>query len=71
MVIASFLGKDESMKKNKINVNMTIIENTELFKRQLSHSKLSYDETANQLRTVTIPMKDNKIIVIPYLRNEL
>ncbi|HDR3524175.1 hypothetical protein OCD90_26110 [Bacillus pacificus] len=59
------------MKKNKINVNMTIIENTELFKRQLSHSKLSYDETANQLRTVTIPMKDNKIIVIPYLRNEL
>ncbi len=50
---------------------MTIIENTELFKRQLSHSKLSYDETANQLRTVTIPMKDNKIIVIPYLRNEL
>ncbi|MGN4719675.1 hypothetical protein ACTFQ7_28550 [Bacillus cereus group sp. MYBK226-2] len=59
------------MKKNKINVNMTIIENNELFERQLSDSKLSYDETANQLRTVTIPMKDNKIIVIPYLRNEL
>ncbi|MGN4599632.1 hypothetical protein ACTFRN_26645 [Bacillus cereus group sp. MYBK245-2] len=59
------------MSNNKINVNMTVIENNELFERQLSDSEFSYDETAKQLRTVIIPMKDNKIIVVPYLKSEL
>ncbi|AID50196.1 hypothetical protein P4U03_30130 [Bacillus mycoides] len=56
---------------NKENVEITIIANNELLEKQLRNSTLSDGAAVKELRTVTIPLSNNKIISIPYLKSEL
>ncbi|BCC62374.1 hypothetical protein [Bacillus cereus] len=56
---------------NKANLKITIIANNELLEKQLRNSNLSDREAVKELRAVTIPLSNNKIISIPYLKNEL
>lgn len=56
---------------NKANVEITIIANNELLERQLRNSNLSDKAAVKELRAVTIPLSNNKIISIPYLKSEL
>ncbi|MCT1383515.1 hypothetical protein [Bacillus sp. p3-SID196] len=56
---------------NKANIEITIIANNELLERQLRNSNLSDEEAVKELRAVTIPLSNNKIISIPYLKSEL
>ncbi|MDY8166103.1 MULTISPECIES: hypothetical protein [Bacillus cereus group] len=56
---------------NKENVEITIIANNELLEKQLRNSTLSDGAAVKELRAVTIPLSNNKIISIPYLKSEL
>ncbi|HHX9918369.1 TPA: hypothetical protein ACVTHL_005452 [Bacillus cereus] len=56
---------------NKANVEITIIANNELLEKQLRNSTLSDGAAVKELRAVTIPLSNNKIISIPYLKSEL
>ncbi|MCU5514410.1 hypothetical protein OCF62_07475 [Bacillus wiedmannii] len=56
---------------NKVNLKITIIANNELLEKQLRNSNLSDGEAVKELRAVTIPLSNNKIISIPYLKSEL
>ncbi|MED1384439.1 hypothetical protein [Bacillus mycoides] len=56
---------------NNIDLKITIIANNELLERQLRNSTLSDGAAVKELRAVTIPLSNNKIISIPYLKSEL
>ncbi|HDR7784940.1 hypothetical protein ABR776_27235 [Bacillus cereus] len=56
---------------NKANLKITIIANNELLEKQLRNSTLSDEAAVKELRAVTIPLSNNKIISIPYLKSEL